>query len=113
MIIFLLECAIFPLRLRARGLLSAGSRVISARLDLLALVLRQGMTLTALGIAIGLGTAMIASQAMVSLLFGISWLDPLTYSGVVIVLAGVSIVACWVPARRASRVDPSITLRAE
>ncbi len=85
----------------------------ASRSNILALVLRQGMVLTALGIAIGLGGAVIASQALVSLLFGISWLDPVTYLGVIVLLAGVSIIACWVPAWRASRVDPSITLRAE
>jgi ABC-type antimicrobial peptide transport system permease subunit len=77
------------------------------------LVLRQGMWLTVLGVMIGLAGAVIASQALVSLLFGISWLDPITYLGVVVLLAGVSMVACWVPAWRASRVDPSITLKAE
>ena len=85
----------------------------ASRSNILALVLRQGMLLTALGVAIGLGGAVIASQALVSLLFGISWLDPITYLGVIVLLAGVSIIACWVPAWRASRVDPSITLRAE
>ena len=85
----------------------------ASRSNLLALVLRQGMWLTVLGVMIGLAGAVIASQALVSLLFGISWLDPVTYLGVVVLLAGVSMVACWVPAWRASRVDPSITLKAE
>jgi putative ABC transport system permease protein len=71
------------------------------------------MMLTVLGISIGLAGAFIASQTLVSLLFGISWLDPTTYVGVIGLLAGVSMVACWVPAWRASRVDPSITLRSE
>ncbi len=85
----------------------------ASRSNILALVLRQGMALTALGVAIGLVGAVVASQALVSLLFGISWLDPVTYLGVIVLLAGVSMIACWVPAWRASRVDPSITLRAE
>jgi putative ABC transport system permease protein len=85
----------------------------ASRSNILALVLRQGLALTTLGIFIGLAGAMVASQALVSLLFGISRLDPITYLGVILLLTGVSMVACWVPAWRASRVDPSITLRAE
>ncbi|MGA2595247.1 MAG: FtsX-like permease family protein, partial [Bryobacteraceae bacterium] len=85
----------------------------ASRADILALVVRQGMTLTALGVAIGLIGAAVATQAIVSLLFGVSRLDPLTYLGVIALLAGVSAIACWVPAWRAARVDPAITLRAE
>ncbi|HVO81765.1 MAG TPA: ABC transporter permease [Terriglobales bacterium] len=81
--------------------------------DILALVVRQGMTLTGMGLVIGLSGAILASQALVTLLFGISRLDPMTYAGVVALLAVVSIIACWVPAWRAAKVDPSITLRAE
>jgi putative ABC transport system permease protein len=57
--------------------------------------------------------AVSASQALVTLLFGITPLDPITYLGVIALLTGVAGVACWTPAWRASRVDPSITLRAE
>lgn len=85
----------------------------ASRSNILALVLRQGMALTALGVAVGLGVAAIASRAIISLLFGVSWLDPITYFGVILLLTSVSVVACWLPAWRASRVDPSITLRAE
>ena len=46
-------------------------------------------------------------------LFGVSRLDPMTYAGVIVLLAGVSAVACWIPAWRAARVDPAVTLRAE
>ncbi len=81
--------------------------------DILALVVRQGMTLTVLGVVIGLSGAALASQALVSLLFGVSRLDPVTYLGVIALLAGVSVIACWAPAWRAAHVDPSITLRAE
>jgi len=81
--------------------------------DILTLVVRQGMTLTGIGLVIGLSGAVVASQALVTLLFGISRLDPFTYFGMIAVLASVSAVACWVPAWRASQVDPSITLRAE
>jgi putative ABC transport system permease protein len=81
--------------------------------DILALVVRQGVTLTVLGVVIGISGAALASQALVSLLFGVSRLDPVTYFGVIALLAGVSVIACWAPAWRAAHVDPSITLRAE
>jgi putative ABC transport system permease protein len=81
--------------------------------DILALVIRQGMTLTGLGVVIGLSGAAAASQALITLLFGVSRLDPVTYIGVIALLAGVSAIACGVPAWRAAQVDPSITLRAE
>ena len=85
----------------------------ASRRDLLALILRDGMRLTALGIAIGLFGAFAASQALATLLFGISRLDPASWLGVIAVLAAVAVIACWAPAWRATRVDPSITLRAE
>lgn len=85
----------------------------ASRGQILALVVRQGMTLTGIGVVIGLCGAAAASRALVSLLFGVSQLDPVAYLGVTALLAGLSAIACWVPAWRAARVDPSITLRAE
>ncbi len=85
----------------------------ATRGSILTLVVRQGMTLTAIGIAIGLGGAFAATQALTSLLFGTSRFDPLTYVGVIALLGGVSAVACGVPAWRAARVDPATTLRTE
>ena len=70
------------------------------------------MTLTGIGVAIGLVGAVAASQAILSLLFGISRFDPVTYLGVIALLASVSVIACWLPAWRAAKVDPSITFRA-
>jgi len=97
-------------RLREMGVrLALGA----SRRDILMLILRQGMTLTGLGLTIGLTGAILASQAIVTLLFGISRLDPITYLGVMGLLAGVSVIACSVPAWRAASVDPSITLRSE
>ncbi len=85
----------------------------ASRGDILSLVLRQGMRLTAIGIVLGLCGAIAASRALATLLFGISRLDPAAYLGVIALLAVVAATACWTPAWRAARVDPSITLRAE
>ena len=85
----------------------------ASRRDILGMVLRQGLVLTVLGIAIGVTGAVAASGALVTLLFGVSRLDPMTYVGVVALLLGVSVIACAVPALRAANVDPCITLRAE
>jgi putative ABC transport system permease protein len=85
----------------------------ATRAQIVSLVVREGMGLTLLGVAIGLAGAAVATRALVTLLFGVSRLDPGTYAAVIFVLAGVSAVACWIPASRAARVDPSITLRAE
>ena len=80
---------------------------------ILAVVVRQGMRLTALGTALGLAGALVASKALGSLLFGVSRLDPATYAGVVTLLLLVSALACSAPAWRAARVDPARTLREE
>jgi putative ABC transport system permease protein len=85
----------------------------ASRGDILGLVLRQGLTLTGVGLAIGLAGAAIASRTLVTLLFGISRLDPQTYAGVLVAIGAVAAIACWVPAGRAARVDPAITLRSE
>ena len=85
----------------------------ASRRQILTLILRDGLVLTALGMGVGLAGAAAASQALKTLLFGISRLDPLTYFGVIALLALVAAVACATPAWRASRVDPSIALRAE
>jgi putative ABC transport system permease protein len=71
------------------------------------------MVLTGIGIVFGVIGAAWASRALITLLFGVSRLDPATYGGVVVVLGGVAAVACLIPARRAARVDPVITLRAD
>lgn len=85
----------------------------ATRRDILSLVLGQGMKLAGLGVVIGLAGAAAASHALISLLYGVSRLDPAAYLGVVALLALVSAVACWLPAWRASRVDPAITLKSE
>jgi putative ABC transport system permease protein len=85
----------------------------ASRSNILAMILRDGLRLTAFGILIGLGGAVVASHALVTMLYGISRLDWMTYLGVVTLLTTVAGIACWIPAWRAARVDPSITLRAE
>lgn len=85
----------------------------ASRGSILGLIVRQGMTLTLLGAVIGLLGASAASRALVTLLFGISRLDATTYTGVTAILLLVSAAACLLPAWRAARVDPAITLRAE
>jgi predicted permease len=85
----------------------------ASRSNILALILRDGMRLTAFGILIGICAALFASRALVTLLYGISYLDAIAWLGVVTLLTVVAGVACWTPAWRAARVDPSITLRAE
>jgi ABC-type antimicrobial peptide transport system permease subunit len=96
-------------RMRELGVRSA---LGASRRDILALIIRQGMTLTGVGVVIGLGGAITASRAIVSMLYGISRFDPITYLGVIALLIIVSGLACWVPAWRAAKVDPSITFRA-
>ena len=85
----------------------------ASRRDIVAMVIRQGVRLTAIGAVIGMAGAMAASQGLVTLLFGVSRLDPVTYLGVVAMLAGVAVIACAVPSWRAAQVEPAITLRAE
>ncbi len=85
----------------------------ATRGSILSLILRQGMTLTATGAGLGLVGAGLATRFIASMLFDVSPLDPPTYLLVLGLLAGVSLVACAVPAWRAARVDPVRTLRAE
>jgi putative ABC transport system permease protein len=85
----------------------------ASRSDILALVVTQGLALTACGVAIGLGGALVASRAMITLLFGISPVDAPTYAGAAVLLFGVAAAASAIPAWRAARVDPSTALRAD
>ena len=71
------------------------------------------MRLALLGVALGLGAALALTQLMKKLLFGVAPADPLTYGVIALLLTLVALLACWIPARRATKVDPIIALRYE
>ncbi len=85
----------------------------AARRDVLFLIIRQGMTLAVIGLGIGLLIAFGVAQLLAKLLFGVSPVDPLTFAGVSALLALVAVLACYIPARRATKVDPLVALRYE
>jgi putative ABC transport system permease protein len=76
-------------------------------------VLAHGLRLTFLGVAIGTAGSLVLTRFLRSFLFGISPTDPLTFIGVAVMLSAIAMSACYVPARRAMRVDPLVELRCE
>ena len=119
--------ALLALFLAALGLFSVLAHAVSHRTqelgirvalganrsDLLTMVLREGVALTASGIVLGLAGGAVMTRAMRSLLFGVGASDPLVYLSVSALLLAVAATACYLPARRATRVDPIIALRSE
>jgi putative ABC transport system permease protein len=81
--------------------------------DVLKLVIRQGMTLVMIGVVIGLAASFELTRLMKTLLFEVSATDPLTFSAIAVLLLLAALLACWMPARRATKVDPMAALRAE
>jgi hypothetical protein len=81
--------------------------------DVRRLFLRHGLWLTAVGIALGIGLALVLTRMMSSYLFGVGPMDPLTYAIVSVLLAAIALLATYLPARRAARIDPNVALRAD
>jgi putative ABC transport system permease protein len=106
------------------GVISFGvarrAREIGVRLALgaaptgvLAMVVREGLVLGLAGVVIGLAGAVALARVLSRLVFGVSATDPVTLAAVALLMAGVAVVASWLPARRAMKVDPAVMLRAE
>jgi putative ABC transport system permease protein len=83
------------------------------RVDVLTMVVKQGMLLAVIGMAVGLAAALGVTRLMSSLLYGVSSTDPLTFTGIAVLLSVVALAACLIPARRAMQVDPMVALRYE
>jgi predicted permease len=92
-----------------------GVRVVlgASREDVLRMVLGQGMRMTLLGVSIGIAAALGLTRLITQMIYGVGASDPLTFAGVAVLLSAVALCACYIPARRAMRVDPMVALRYE
>jgi len=101
-------------------LVNQGTREIGIRMalgaskrNILSLVVRQGITLALSGVAIGMAASFLLTRLIRSLLFGVQATDPVTYAGISLLLAVVALLACYIPAQRAARIDPMVSLRCD
>ncbi len=99
----------------ARRTKEIGTRLAlgAGRWDVLALIARDGMLLTGIGTILGVGAALVATRVIRSFLFGVTPQDPITFAEAAILINIVAILACWLPARKAAKVDPMVALRYE
>ena len=81
--------------------------------DALRMILGQGLRTIVTGVAIGIAGALALTRTVESLLFGVTATDPLTFGGVTFLIVGAALLACYIPARRATKVDPMVALRSE
>ena len=100
-----------PITLAAYREIGVRMALGAERGDILRLVVRQGLVLALVGVAIGMAGVYGVTRFLKALLFGITPTDPATYTGICVLLLAVAFAACWVPARRATRVDPMAALR--
>ena len=77
------------------------------------MVMREGLSLTAIGLACGAAGSVLLSRVMAIVLFGVTPGDPAVYAGISILLIVTAVLACWIPARRATRIDPTVALRCD
>jgi putative ABC transport system permease protein len=85
----------------------------AGRGDILKMVLRQGVGVVGVGLALGLAASFAGTRVLADLFVGVKPTDPLTFTAAAILLASVALLACWITARRATRVDPLVALRYE